>query len=107
MCTKFLSFCAAILWIVCTLFAVGLGMIIPIKLLIAGANNTVGLLSILLLCYTYIAYVMYTINYARARWNPTKDSIYVPQDRFDKVQASSIVAMATIFIICLIVTIFR
>lgn len=109
MCTikKILNVCAVIIWIACTVFAEIVGMITPIKLLADANASAVTHLSVMLLCYTYIAYVIYTIDYARARWNPTKDSIYVPHNKFNIVQLASIIVMATVFIFCLVVSIFR
>lgn len=95
-----LKVCTTVAWIVCTTMIVLTGIISPI-LLLNGGRNASELILNTVLCYTYIAYVMYTIPYARARWDYKKDSIYVPSHP-DIVQIVTLTVMATVFVICVI-----
>lgn len=100
-----LGTCVAIIWIVCTTVIVLVGIISPIQLLNGGRNASELILN-MILCYTYIAYVMYTISYARARWDYKKDSIYVPS-HLDIVQIVTLTVMVTVFVICVIYAAFK
>lgn len=100
-----LSACVAIIWVVCTTVIVLAGIISPIQLL-GGGRNASELILNMVLCYTYIAYVMYTIPYARSRWDYKKDSIYVPSHP-DIVQIVTLTIMATVFVICVIYAAFK